>query len=304
MPWAVTGCLKSPASPTRAQPGPVAGRSKPRSIVSGTTTTGDDLPGLREQAGVERRGEPSQGGAVRLGPLLGRPPGQVRGPGDGEQVDAVLAGRRHQAQAAVDVDLAPVRGGQPLPVGEQHGHLALGLPGGRQVQPSRDGRAAAVGPDDPRREHPLAGAEDDAAHRVARGAGADELGDGRAEPGVGARLDGRLHERRVERHAADRHGAVVRAHRREAALHRVTHDPPAVADRPQPVRGAEPVTDSEPVEQVQRVREQLVGGHGVARELGPVHEQHPAPGAGQQRGDGGPGAARADDDDVVLLVLW
>ena len=104
-----------------------------RALEAAQHRLGDDdhgghLPGLGEQAGVERRGEPSQGGEVRLGPLLGRPAGQVRGPGDGQQVDAVLAGRGHQAQAGVDVDLAPVRGGQPLPVGEQHGHLALGLP--------------------------------------------------------------------------------------------------------------------------------------------------------------------------------
>ena len=91
---------------------------------------------------------------------------------------------------------------------------------------------------------------------------------------------------------------------REPTPHRVTHDPPAVADRTQPVRGAQPGTGSQPVEQVQRVREELVGGHGVARELSPVHEQHTSAGAGQQRGDGGPGAAGADDDDVVLLVLW
>ena len=41
MPCAVTGCLNRPASPTSAHPGPVAGRTKPRNIVSGTTTRGE-----------------------------------------------------------------------------------------------------------------------------------------------------------------------------------------------------------------------------------------------------------------------
>ena len=89
------------------------------------------------------------------------------------------------------------------------------------------------------------------------------------------------------------------ADRSEATGDGVPEDAPRVLDRTEPVSGPEPVTDTELVEQGQRVREQLVRGDGVAGELVAVDEQHPPTRARHDRGDCCARTPGADDDRVI-----
>ena len=172
----------------------------------------------------------------------------------------------------------------------------------RESEPPGDGRGAAFGADDPARFDAFAAAEDYAADGVVGGPGPEQVVHLAAGPELRARLNGVLHEHRVQRDPPYRHGPVVVADRRESSGHRVTQDPPAVLDRTQHMGGAEPVTRAELIEQVQRVRKQLVRRNGVAGKAVAVHQQHPLTGAREQRGDGRTGAAGADHHRVVPLV--
>ncbi len=243
-----------------------------------------------EQSGVERRREPAQHRQVRRLTLGSGSAGQLRRAGDIQEVHAVLAGRRHQCHVLVDVDVAPVRVGKSLPVGKQHRHLALPLPGTRKSESSGDRGGSAVGADDPASLDVLATPEDDSTDGIVGRPGPEQVVHLAAGPELRARLDGGLHEHRVQRDPPDRHGPVVVADRRECSGHSVPQDPPAVLDRAQHVGGAEPVTRAELIEQVQRVRKQLVRRNGVAGKGVAVHQQHPLTGAGEQRGHGRAGA--------------
>ena len=261
-----------------------------------------DLLSLLEQPRIQSRGEPPQRRQVLLLPPGRRAAGQVGGSVDRQQVHAVLARRRHQRERFVDVDLAPRRVGQPLPVREQHRHLTAPVLGRGQLEPVGDGRGATVGADHPASRQSFAAAQHDAADWVVVGAGADQLLDLCAQPQLGTGCRCRVDQNRIQAHPADGAGAVVATDRSECAGDGVPEHPPAVADRPQSMSRTQTIPGAQPVEQLQRIREQLMRRYGVAGKGVAVHEQHPSTGAGQDRGHGRPGASCADDDRVVLLV--
>ncbi len=173
IPWAVAGCLKCPASPTSAQPGPAAGRKNPRSMVSGTTRRSLIISPPSSVAAVEDvRKVPDRlvvAPAAGLG-VAAREVGRAEGE---QQVDVVLA------RDAVDAPGLARRHRHPLdrldsaPVREQHRHVRGAWLALRQVEHPGDARGAPVGAEDPLRLDPRPVVELDAADRVVLAARAE-----------------------------------------------------------------------------------------------------------------------------------
>ena len=128
----------------------------------------------------------------------------------------------------------------------------------------------------------------------------DELGDAHPEADLGPGLDGGVGQQRVDDRAADADGAVDAVDRDRAALE---DEVPEVEPHG---RGERDAGGPHPVEQAPALQAGHAGGldgvagEDVARERGPVDDEHPAALAGQQHGGGGAGAAAPDDDGVVL----
>ena len=255
-----------------------------------------------EQPGVERRREPAQHRRYAAWRSAADPRVSSGGPATFSRCTPSSQGADISAMCSWTSMWHQSASGSPSPVRQQHRHLAAPLPSRGspsrratvEVRPSAPMTQRASTRSPLRRTTPRTGSSGEA--------GPDQVVHLAAGPKLRARLHGGLYEHCVQRDPPDRHGPVVAADRRECSGHSVTQDPPAVLDRTQHVGGAEPVTRAELIEQVQRVREQLVRRDGVAGKGFAVHQQHPLTGAREQRGHGRAGAAGADHHRVVLLV--
>ena len=186
MPCAVTGCLKRPASPTRAQPG--AGRLplEARSIVSGTTTTAETWRAWSSSRGLSTAG--NRRSVARY--VCWRCAAEPRVISGGPATESRCTPSSHGADispSAVDVDLAPVRVREAPPSRRRASPSRPGAAGLRRVpaggRPWRS-RPSAPMTHGARIRSPVV--EDHAAHRVILRARADEVRDPGPKPQLGA----------------------------------------------------------------------------------------------------------------------
>ncbi len=127
----------------------------------------------------------------------------------------------------------------------------------------------------------------------------EQLLDGEALAHLGARLGGGVGEQRVDDGAADADGLAGAVDRCGLALE---HDGPEVEAHGVEERragGPDAVEQAPPRQPGGAGGLDRVAGQDVARERGPVDDEHPAASAGEEHGGGGAGAAAPDDDGVV-----
>ena len=255
---AVTGCLNSPASPTSAQPGPAAGRTKPRSMVSGTATPGRSVVPARAAARFSVAGNCRSAARYFCSPLGRRAAGEVGGP-----VDRQAGGRRPRtARTSARVIRGRRSGTSPSRAAPPSTRTATTSRRAARArsQDSRSRRATVeVRPSAPITQRdcdPLPGPEHDALtgrRRCRRRSAPVDL----VRPAAARHRLPR--PRRPEPHPGSSGGrsqaSVVATDRGELAGDGVPEHPPAEADQPQSMRGPSTIHRAQPVQALQRIRE-------------------------------------------------